>query len=95
MNHSAPPRTVSGTVLLTSPVVLNFEVRPAYHSVYLEYAYHETSGILGLEWTLSVLRPPWKGRALPQCSHRGLSYKWWVFVNKKVNSVLTDGSNVI
>jgi len=53
MDHSAPPRTVSGTCFhlsgITSPVVLNFEVRPAYHLVYLEYAYHETSGILGLE----------------------------------------------
>ena len=52
LDHSAPPRTVSGTVLLsgiTSPVILNFEVRSAYHLVYLEYAYHETSGILGLE----------------------------------------------
>jgi len=52
MYHSALPRSVSGTVLLlgiTSPVVPNFEVRPAYHLVYLQYAYHETSDILGLE----------------------------------------------
>lgn len=54
MDRSAP-RTVSSTVSTFPPfghVIpggTKFEVRPAHQWVYLEYVYHETSGILGLE----------------------------------------------
>lgn len=50
-DRSAPPPTLVRVLLsiMTSPVVLNFEVRPPIIPVYLEYVYHETSGIPGLE----------------------------------------------